>query len=271
MPVTTLRDLREQAAKGFALRSYADGAVATTGTGGFLPDPQRQEPAGDWSEVDAFILFTSAPNDSVVRRVTAYTVGSGLTFAPSLATAVPSGATYQLFKDAHPIEDWNVSINEALKELGNHRVVSIATTAEVADNRRVSVPSAAGNPATRLLGVERSVGTTGSPWQYDPLRAGTDYDVVTSDGATWLELKYIPVQDTLLRFTYEREATELVVDTDATAQPALLVKALARKYKAAAKADDAGVKRWTLEAEHVRDLYPQQSAMFEHAIPRIGA
>jgi hypothetical protein len=270
VPTTTLRVLREEVARGLGVRSFVDGSVPTLGTTAILPDPNRLEPDGEWSDVDAFVLFTSSPLDGQVRRVTGFTTGTSVQFGPAVATAVPSGALYQIFKSYHPIEDHNIAINDALRELGMRRVTSVGTTTETSGVQGLPVPSVVANTSTDLLRVERSVGTLASPYDYEDLVQGYHYELVRNNGAAWLELKYFPVTGQVVRFTYSREATTLTADTDATDEPVLLVKALARKYLAAANKDDAGVTRWAREAERIRhEVIPSTQTSRKLVVPKI--
>jgi len=249
--MTTLREIREEVARGLGVRTFVDGATPTLGTFSILPDNSRLEPDGEWSDVDSYILFTSGANDGVVRRVTGFSTGQALAYGPSLA-AVPSGTTYQLFKTYHPVEDLNIAINDAIRELGVRRVTSIGTTAEVSTERRLAVPSAIGNTSTQILAVERSVGTLGSSHDYETLQANYHYEMVRSDGASWLELGYAPTSGTIVRFHYIREADKLTADTDSVSEPVLLIKALARKYLALANRDAQAADIWAREAERIR-------------------
>jgi hypothetical protein len=167
-------------------------------------------------------------------------------------------------------EDYNIAINDGLRELGMRRVTSIGTTTEVTDDRHLAVPTSVANTSTDLIAVERSVGTAASPWQYEPLIDGHHYKLVRHNGTAWLELMYPPVTGQVVRFTYTREATMLTADTDATEEPILLVKALARKYLAAANRDDEGVRRWGSEAERIRrDVMPTVQPSRKTIVPRI--
>lgn len=261
---STLRTITEEVARGLGVRTFVDGTVPTLGTTSLICDPNRLEPDGEWDQIDAWIRFESGVLDGQIRRVTGFStalVSGGLgtvQFAPAVATTVPSGTTYSIFKTYHPTDDYRVSINDALKELGMNRVTSIATTAEVSDVRRVSVPTVAGLPDAMLLLVERSVATTGSPDQYEALTEGLHYKKVQADSLMWLEITYSPATNTLLRFTYSHQATALSADTDSTSEPLIVIKALARKYLASARGDQAGADWWGREAERLRLLQVQQ-------------
>lgn len=273
MTVTTLRSLREEVARGFGVRTFVEGSTPTLGTGSILPDWSRLEPDGEFDGIDAFILFTSGSNDGVVRRVTGFSTGNSLQFGPSLSAAVPSGQSYQVFKTYHPTEDYNVAINDALAELGARRVVRVGTTSEVTDQRRLAVPSAIAN-AGAIVKIERSVGTTGSPWQYEELFEGYHFRFVRStptagDVQQWLELMYPPVQDTIIRFTYESEVPRLVADTDATYESAALIKALARKYLDLARGNADGAKVWSEQAALLRAQQPPAEQARTLVVPRI--
>jgi hypothetical protein len=262
LPSSTLRQIREEVARGLAVRSYVEGSVPTLGTTTILPDTARLEPDGEWSDVDAFVYFTSGTLDGTERRVTGFSTGVSVQFGPALTGAVPSGQQYAIFKTYSPTQDYNIAINDALRELGMRRVTSIGTTTETSDVRNLPVPSVVANTSTELLKVERSVATTASPYDYETLQRGYHYELVRHDGTAWLELKYAPVTGQVVRFTYSREADMLSADTDSTAEPLILIKALARKYLAAANRDDAGVKRWENEAERIRRdvLAPKQTS-----------
>lgn len=268
MPTIALRALREEVARGLGVRSYVDGATPTLGTTTILPDANRLEPDGEFSDVDAYVQFQSGVLDGIERRITGFTTGVSVQFAPAVGTAVPSGTSYAITK-TYRTEDFNISINDALRELGMRRVVSVATTTETSDVRNLAVPSAVANTATDLLGVERAIGTAGT-FDYEPLVESHHYQLVRHDGTAWLELKYPPVTGQVIRFTYGHEASMLSADTDATSEPVLLVKALARKYLAAANHDDAGVTRWGRESERIRkDVIPSTQASRKAVVPRI--
>lgn len=269
MPTSTLRVIREEVARGLGVRSYVDGATPTLGTTTILPDANRLEPDGEWSDVDAFIQFQSGPLDGQERRVTGFTTGVSVQFAPAVGTIVPSGTSYAITK-TYRVDDFNISINDALRELGMRRVTSIGTTAETTDVRNLPVPSVVSNTATELVAVERAIGTA-STFAYEPLYEGYHYQLVRNNGGAWLELKYAPTTGQVVRFTYTHEATSLVADTDATSEPLLLVKALARKYLAAANRDDAGVTRWGREAERIRkDVIPSTVPSRKTVVPKIS-
>lgn len=274
---TTLLSLKQQVARGYRLRLLTQGTVPTGGNTTLFLDGNRQEPAGEFDRVDSYVKFTNglglaSVNLYTVRPVTGFSTGNQtITFAPALVASVPSGTTYDIYKNFHPDNDLTQAVNESLRDQFGARVVySVATTLEPSDDTRaVSVPSAAGNTVTRLLKVERPVASTNTDWNWSVLMRDSDYHVVDNNGSLTIELLYPSVASTILRLTGVRADAELSADTDTTEEPAHLIVLGARKFLALQEGDTNAVDRWGRElANAQRDYYKSRPSEML-TIPRI--
>lgn len=237
----------------------------TGGTTTLFIDANRQEPDGEYDRVDAWVKFTNGTgvasvNNGVVRAITGFSTGNqSITIAPAVTASVPSGATYDIFKNYGPDNDVRLAINSGIRDLfGTRNVYTIATTVEpAADTTHIlSVPSAAGNTITQLLKVERPVGSINTDYKWEELIRGQNYDVVDDAGAISISLRYRTVASTVLRLTGIRPSSELANDTDLTEEPAHLIILAARKFLALqdpnAKDD---VEKWGRELENAKREY----------------
>ena len=275
MPVTFLA-LKQETARGYKLRLLTQGTVPTGGSTTLFIDPNRQEPAGEFDRVDAYIKFTNglgvgSVNLYEVRAVTGFSTGNQtVTFAPGLTASVPSGTTYDIYKNYHPDSDLELAINSSLRDqFGARPVYTVATTVEVADVRRVTVPSAAGNSLTRFIKVERPVASTNSEHAWGELVRERDYHLVDAGGVLTVELQYPSVASTILRFTGMRPASDLSADTDLTEEPAHLITLGARKFLALQEGDQQGVERWGRELARAHEDYYRSRAPESLSVPRI--
>ena len=94
MPIT-FRSFKQDAVRGYDLDGYATSTVPTQGgTTTVLVDSARQEAAGTWDRVNAWVKFgtgnpgVASVNDSAVRAITGYSTNGSLTFAPPLSASV---------------------------------------------------------------------------------------------------------------------------------------------------------------------------------------
>ena len=276
MPITLLT-LKQETARGYKLRLLTQGTTTTGGSTTLFTDTVRQEPGGEYDRVDAYVKFTNglgvaSVNQYLVRPITGFSTGNQtITFAPALVASVPSGTTYDIYKNFHPETDLELAINSSLREqFGPRPVYSIATTIEVADVRLISVPSAAGNTMTRLVKVERPVGSTNTDWAWRELARESDYHVTDNNGSLSIEIQYPSVASTILRMTGQRATTELAADTDTTEEPAHIIVLGARKYLALQEGDKAGIERWGRElALALQDYYKSRPAE-SLSVPRIS-
>ena len=274
---TTFLTLKQDVARGYRLRLLTQGTVpAAGGTTTLFTDTSRQEPAGEYDRVDSYVKFTNglglaSVNLNVVRAVTGFSAGNqSITYAPATTASVPSGTTYDIYKNFHPDYDLETAINASLREnFATSPVYTVATTHEVVDVRRISVPSAAGNTNTRLLTVERAVGSTDSDWHWNPLILDTHYHVVNDGGVLSIEIQYPSVASTLLRFTGMRSGTELVADTDTTNESPHLIVLGARKFLALQEGDRAAIERWGRELTLAQKDYYSSRPARSSSVPRI--
>ena len=227
--------------------------------------------------MDSYVKFTNglgvaSVNLYAVRPVTGFSTGNqSITFANALVASVPSGTTYDIYKNFHPDNDLPQVINESLRDQFGARVVySIATTVEPSDTTRaVTVPSAAGNTMTRLVKVERPVGSTNTDYNWDTLLPNSDYRVVDNNGSLTIELLYPSIASTILRMTGMRADAELSADTDTTEEPAHLIVLGARKFLALQEGDASGVERWGRELAKAQQDYYKSRPSEALTIPRI--
>ena len=275
MPVSFL-SLKQEVARGYRLRALTQGTVPTGGNTTLFLDSNRQEPAGEFDRVDAFIKFTNglgvaSVNQYAVRRITGFSTGNQtLTFAPALTASVPSGTTYDIYKNFDPDTDHELAINSSIRDqFGARAVYTVATTVEPNDDtHRVTVPSAAGNTMTRLIKVERAVGSADSDYHWDELEEHLEYRIVNHQGALTMELQYPTVASTVLRLTGMRPSSELSADTDLTEEPAHLIVLGARKYLALQEGDKAGIELWGRELEKAKTAYYMERETETLTVPR---
>jgi hypothetical protein len=262
MPIN-FRTLKQDVMQGYRPESYAFSTVPTTGgTTTTLVDGGRQEAAGAWDRVTSYIKFdTGQPgvasvNDGLVRIVTGYSTNGSVTWAPALTASVPSGSGYRLFQAFHPDNVVGLAINTTLRDNFPERVVSsIATINEQDEVRTYAVPSAVSNAITKLVKIERSVGTTSSSYQYRELRDHFDYEIVDYADTTNLQIQYIPVASTVLRLTGVRVASGLSADTDTTDEPPNLILFGSRALLAAQEGDQERIAYWTRKFEDAKRDY----------------
>jgi len=258
----TYQTLKEDALRGYRPGAFESSSVPTGGgTTTVLLDTARQEPAGTWDRIDAYIKFGTAPgvasvNNGQVRLITGYSTNSTLTWAPALTASVPSGSNYALSQTFHPDNHVGLAINTTLRDNFPERVVSsVATMNEEEDVRSYSVPSAVSNAITKLVKIERSVGSVSSDWQYRELRDGFDYQLVDYANTTHLQIQYLPVASTVLRLTGRRVASDLSADTDTTDEPVNLILFGARAFLAAQEGDAERLNYWTAKFESAKRDY----------------
>ena len=273
---TSFLTLKQETARGYRLRLLTQGTVPTGGNTTLFVDTSRREPDGEFDRVDAFLKFTNglgvaSVNLYAVRPITGFSTGNqSITFAPGVTASVPSGATYDIYKNFGPDDDLELAINSTLRDqFASRPVYSIATTVEVLDVRAVSVPSAAGNAMTKLVKVERPVGSLDSDWHWNPLIAGLDYRLIDNAGAQTIELQYPSVASTILRMTGLRASPEMAADTDTTDEPAHLIVLGARKFLALQEGDKGAVELWGRELEKARADYFRSRPNQSLNVPRI--
>ena len=262
MPIT-YRTFKEDVVRGYRIGAYASSTVPTQGgTTTVLADGNRREAAGHWDRVDTWIKFdTGQPgvasvNDSAVRLITGYSTNQTITWAPALTVSVPSGSGYRLFQSFHPDNDAGLAINTTLRANFPERVVyAVATMNEETDVRSYAIASAVFNTITKLVKIERSVGSLVSEWQYRTLREGHDYTVVDYAGTGRLMVQYLPEASRVLRLTAERASQELTADTDTTDEPPNLVLSGARAFLAAQEGDKERLAYWTQRHEQDKRDY----------------
>lgn len=239
------------------------GALQTTTT---FYDPYRTEPDGDWDRVDAWMMLFDSQTTPSVRRVTGWSASNSLlAFAPAVSATFASGSSYSLFKMQPSVIDG--AINAGLLDINpERRITTFATAAEpdqAGSIRTIAVPTAIDTRTARLLGVERSVGTTNSSYDYERLTEGYHYDLLENNGYLTMILNYSPTLNTVVRFIYDTPLGQLSADSDSTEEPPNLVRLAARKYLALADGDDAAVARWGREleaakADNVKNTLPIQ-------------
>ncbi len=278
MPISFLA-LKEDTIRGMGMGLLSQGTVpATGGTTTYIVDANRQEPDGEYDRVDAWIKFTNglgvaSVNNGVVRAITGFSTGNqSVTFAPALVASVPSGATYDIFKNYGPDDDVKLAINSGIRDIfGPRNVYTIATTHEPAANTThlLTVPSAAGNTITQLVKVERAVVSINTDFNWRELRKDFEYSVVDDSGTLSIALNYVTVASTVLRLTGLRPSSELTNDTDLTEEPAHLIILAARKFLALqdpnAKAD---VEKWGRELSNAKQEYFRVKEPQSLSVPR---
>jgi hypothetical protein len=243
--MATFESLKVDALRGYRERQMVTGTVGSFSTTFIQDTTNRTEPDGEFDRVDSYIKMTgSGPNLGTERRITGWSSGnSTVSFAavPSLAVGLPYRIT-KTFTDA----EQGLAVNSALRDSFPNRIIeSFATAAETQDSYRLAVPSAAAGPQAELVRVERSVGTTGSDYNFDILEDGTDYVIEQNGGLTTLILANIGASGYMNRFVYRRPAAELVADTDTTDEPAHLIVLGARKFLALAEGDAQSAEAWS--------------------------
>ena len=274
MPVQ-FRTIKQEVLAGYKRHNYASGTVPTQGgSTTIFYDNNRQESDRFWSldGANTWLKMTaSGNNDGLVRRVTGFSTGNfSLTVAPALTASVASGNTYTLFKGPHPDNDIGQGINETLRStFPERRVSAVATLNEQEEVRSYTVPTAVMNAVTVLRLVERSVGTTSSEYQYEPLILGQDYKVWDTGGAGRLELQYIPVASQVLRFTGERIVADLSADTDTTDEPLAVILAGARHWLALQEGNKDLASYWERKFEEAKRDYQKRMPAVRLTVPVI--
>src|SRR3990167_8793173 len=190
--------MKQDVLRGYRQGAYQSSTVPTAGgTTTILVDSARQEPAGTCDRIDAYVKFgTGQPgvasvNDAAVRLITGYSTNGSLTFQPPLTASVPSGSSYTLWQTFHPDNDIGLAINTTRRDNFPERVVNtVATMNEQEDVRAYSVPSAVSNAITKLVKIERSVGSVSSDWQFRELRDGFGYEIIDYSNTANLQIQY---------------------------------------------------------------------------------
>ena len=134
-------------------------------------------------------------------------------------------------------------------------VNTVATINEQDDVRSYTVPSAVSNAITKLVKIERSVGTTSSTYQYRELRDGFDYELVDYSDTMNLQIQYIPVASTVLRLTGRAVAADMVNDSDTTDEPPEVILAGARHFLAIQAGDKDRAAIWAQRYEAAKHDY----------------
>lgn len=264
----TFLKLKQDALSGYANRQQVTGTVASFSTT-HIQDTARQEPQGEWDRVYSYIRFLSGPASGTERPVTGWSAGnSTVAFQPSVPSLSVT-TTYQitkLFTDA----DAGLAVNGAFRDSFPERMVqSIASLGETADARAFTVPSAASNPNTQVIAVDRAVASTAH--QYTLLKSGVDYEWDENNGtATLRSRSFIGASGAYLRFHYRKPASELSADADVTDEPAGLITLGARKYLALQAGDAAAVERWGREFEAARQNYVKNRPAIQMRRPVFG-
>lgn len=262
----TLLALEQDVLQGYRPRMLGVGTISTTLTGntnGFV-DVNRQEPEGEWDRIDAWVKFTSGSASGTVRRVTGYSGPnvSAILYNQSITSAPTTGDAYFLSKTFHP-DEVRAGINAALRDnFPDRRVQTVATIAEVAPTTgnptyRYAVPSNAANTVTRLIRVQRSVGTTNSPLPWETLVEGPQYELLSdpTDGTVIFVAKYPPVDGQLVRFVGEGPASDLVADSDTTSEPPHLTILGARLFLALQEGDQTAIATWNSQFAAAKEAY----------------
>ena len=259
----TFQTMKQDVLRGYRQGAYQSSTVPTAGgTTTILVDSARQEPAGTWDRIDAYVKFgTGQPgvasvNDAQVRLITGYSTNGSLTFQPPLTASVPSGSSYTLWQTFHPDNDVGLAINTTRRDNFPERIVNtVATTHEQEDVRSYTVPSAVMNTVTKLVKIERSVGTYSSTYQYRELRDHFDYEVLDYSGTGNLQIQYLPVASTVLRLTGRAVAADLSADSDSSDEPVNLILFGSRAFLAAQEGDAERLNYWTAKFEAAKRDY----------------
>jgi len=268
MPTTTFLSIKQSALRGYKIRQYVAGTVASYTTT-MIQDSLRQEPQGEFDRVDSWLRFTSGPANGTEVRVTGFSAGNqSLLFAPSVASLNASTSYYiaKTFADA----DMGEAVNSSVRGMFKERVVqSFATAAEVDGAYTLTVPSAAMNANTALLKVDRSWGTTNSPYDYRELYEGTDYRIDIAGNVGTIVTGYPGVSGTNLRFHYRKPLNEFSVDTDTTDEPVSLILAGAKMWLAIQEGNQAEVGIFEKQYELAKADYFKNRPNANTKVPRI--
>lgn len=272
----TFRQTKFDVVAGYRRHTTAVGSTssAASTTTAFV-DTMRQEPARYWSldGADVWVKFlgTTTPslNDGLVRRVTGYSTNSTFVFAPAVTSAPTTGAGYQLFKGPHPDSDVGLAINETIRTTFPQRTqTTVATTNEQDAVRSYSIPSAVFNTVTKLVQIDRSVGTINSDYNFQTLREGLDYNLLDINGAGTLQLLYLPVPSLVLTFTGRAIVGDLVNDTDTTDEPQAVILAGARHYLAIQEGNKELADYWLRKLEEAKKDYVKSEPTREMKRPQ---
>ena len=265
---TTFLQIKKDSLRGYKVRQYVDGTVASYTTT-WMYDSARQEPQGEFDRVDSWLRFTSGPANTTEVRVTGFSAGNqSLLFAPSVASLNASTSYYiaKTFADA----DVKLAANSAMRNAFPKRVIqSFATAAEVDGAYNMSVPSAAFNALADLIKIDRSIGTTNSPYNYKELFEGRDYRVDEANDIGTIITAYAGVSGTNVRFHYRRPAAEFVADTDLTDEPVALILAGTKMWLATQENDPAQIAMYEKQFELAKADYAKNRPAVAVQTPRI--
>lgn len=269
MATWTLLQIKQDSLRGYRSRQFVTGTVASFNTT-MIRDETRQEPQGEFERVDSFIRFTSSAANGSEARVMGWSPGnSTILFAPSVPS-LNASTNYQITKTFNNA-DANLAVNSALRDMAaERRIQSFATANETGDQQWLSVPSAAGNAISQIVRIDRSWGTTSSPFQFRELYEGSDYQMDINSGTYTMRLAYPAVSGNLVRFHYRRPAAELSVDTDSTDEPMSLILAGTKKWLAEQEGDDTLAKKYQSEFESAKMDYVKSQPVYTIQVPRMG-
>lgn len=265
----TLLTIKQQALQGYRSRQFVTGTVASFNTTSIV-DLTRQEPQGEFERVDSFIKFTSGPAIGSESRVMGWSPASSyILFAPSVPS-LNASTNYQITKTFRD-SDVGIAVNSALRDVApERRIQSFATTNESGGVQILSVPSAAGNAIADIVRVDRSFGTTNSPYQFREIYNGSDFMVDIDSGSYVLRLNYPAVSGNIVRFHYRRPAAELTNDTDSTDEPMSLILTGTKKWLAAQEGDDALLQKYGREFEAEKRDFLRNQPVRTINTPRMG-
>jgi len=265
---TSFLSLKQDAIRGYKVRQFVSGTVASFNTT-MIQDLSRQEPQGEFDRVDSWLRFTSGPANGTEVRVTGFSAGNqSLLFAPSVASLNASTSYYiaKTFADA----DVKLAMNSALRNTFQERIIqSFATAAEVDGAYNMSVPSAAFNAIADLIKIDRSVGTTNSPYNYQELFEGVNYRVDNANDVGTIITAYPGVSGTNVRFHYRRPVNEFVADTDLTDEPPALILAGTKMWLAIQENDAAQIATFGKLFEMAKVDYAKSRTVTTLSLPRI--
>ena len=255
----SLRSIRHDVADGYKNRYFQ--LSSTTGNSNLttLVDANRQEPQGEWSRVDSFVHFEGGALDGVERRVTGYSPGNVLTILPAVAASIANGFTYALYKSLQ-VAKWNRAINEGLMDMAPDRLVqSYVTITEYAGalgaSFIVQIPTLAALDA-RILKLTRQE-FDASAYQYREIYEGLDYELIHQGDNVFARLKYIPVDQRILRVHYERRLATLATDADSTSEPLDQILYFARMHIAILENDKDQQAYWSEKAAKAKSGWPK--------------
>ena len=265
---TTYLSLKQDALRGYKIRQYVSGTVASYTTT-WMQDLARLEPQGEFDRVDSWLRFTSGPANTTEVRVTGFSAGNqSIVFAPSVASLNASTGYYiaKTFSDA----DVKLAMNSAVRDMFQERIVqSFATAAETDGQYWMSIPSAAFNAEADLLKIDRSFGTTNSAYDYVQLFDMIDYRIDDANDVGTLVTSYAGVSGTNVRFHYRRPLNEFVADTDLTDEPPALILAGTKMWLAIQENDTAQIATFGKLFEMAKVDYSKSRTVKTLSLPRI--